>query len=381
MHALFAFVDEYGDPSLDTAKAGVTDHFVVAAVMVQPNDLNPLAEAVDGVRSRHFQTGEMKSSGIGANWSRRDRILNDLIQLPFHCHILLVDKGEINKQSGLQYKRSFLKYIHGLLYSRLFSALPDLQVIADEHGSNPFMVGFAEYVRRRHIPTLFQAEAGIRFENSRAQPVIQLADILAGTIGHAARPGASRSVDAVLRQLADRVLTFADWPPRSRRYVPPTDGSSERDQIVRVHALNLASEFIRNTEGTEDQRERAQLEALRHLYFQSQFISEHRYVPTAELRQVLHESFGESMTVHYFRTNVIAPLRDAGVLLASSTKGYKIPVSEADIMSFVQHGHSIIGPLMARLNRARDELATASGGRLDILAAEDLQYLRKTRDT
>ena len=58
MHPLFAFVDEYGDPSLETQKSGVTDHFVVVAVMVQPAERKSLDTAINSIRQKHFQTGE-----------------------------------------------------------------------------------------------------------------------------------------------------------------------------------------------------------------------------------------------------------------------------------------------------------------------------------
>src|SRR5690606_25546028 len=118
------------------------------------------------------------------------------------------------------------------------------------------------------------------------------------TVGHAARAKADRSVDGILQDFGDRVLTFADWPPKSRRYVPPVGGRSEYDQVVRVHALNLTSDFFKKNEGSEDPVKQAQLVALRHLYFQSQFISEDRYVPTKELLRILRESLGEKMSVH-----------------------------------------------------------------------------------
>lgn len=376
MHALFAFVDAYGDPSLGTEKEGVTDHFVVVAVMVETGQLSALQQGIEVVRSKHFNSAEMKSSGIGSNWKRRNSVISDLLKLPFKCHVLSVDKRQIFKDSGLQYKRPFLKYIHGLLYSRLYGALPDLHVIADRHGSDNFMDGFRDYVHRRHIPTLFDTDAGFRFEDSASQPLIQLADVLAGTIGHALRPDSNRTLDSVLQDLSDHILTFAEWPPVARRYVPPAGNESELDRVVRIHSFNQASVFLNNVADSRDPNVRLQIEVLRHLYFNSQYISESAFISTKALRKLLRDVLGADISTHTFRTTVVAPLRDAGVLLASGPKGYKIPVSQGDIMSFVEHGHLIAAPLLARLNRARNELLTASNGRLDILGAEELAYLR-----
>ena len=376
MHALFAFVDWFGDSSLETGTEGVTDHFVIVAVMVEAGQLPALDAGVEAVRTKHFQTGEMKSSGIAKNWNRRDRVLADLLALPFKCHVLAVDKAQVRKDSGLQFKKSFLKYVNGLLYSRLYGALPDLQVIADKHGRQEFMESFEDYVQRRHIPTLFQEEAGFAFEDSKSQPIIQAADIIAGTIGHSLGPASTRTLDSVLQDLADHILTFVEWPPVARKYVAPTGPESELDRVVRIHSLNQASAFLNRVGESNDGKVRRQVEVLRHLYFHSQYVSDSDYISTKQLRKVVHGALGEQLSTHTFRTTVIAPLRDAGVLLSSSPKGYKIPVTEGDIMSFVEHGHLIAGPLLDRINRARDELLTASNGRLDILGAEELAYLR-----
>ena len=58
---VFAFIDEYGDPNLSTELPGTTDHYVIAAVMVEPAQHMELDAGVERVRKRHFQTGEIKS--------------------------------------------------------------------------------------------------------------------------------------------------------------------------------------------------------------------------------------------------------------------------------------------------------------------------------
>lgn len=374
---IFAFVDEHGDPQLDTGKEGVSSHFVVAAITVEPAEFNELYAHVDTIRSRHFQTGEIKSSKVGGNWARRDRVLGDLLALSFRFHLLVIHKDRIRADSGLRYKRSFLKYIHGALYQRLYAAIPDLRVIADEHGSREFMLGFQDYVRRRHIPDLFK-DAEIRFEKSKAQPLIQLADFLAGSVGHSLRAGSEVPVDHLLRRFGRKLTTFVEWPPLARPfYSSAADSDRALDDLVREYGLNRAASFINSNEDTEDFAVRCQVEVLRDLHFHCQFISERDYVSTRRLRDVILSTTGRSVGEHFFRTKVIARLRDEGVLVASSPAGYKIPVSAADMHRFVEQADQMIGPLLTRLNAARDALATASNGRLDILDRPEHQHLRR----
>lgn len=380
MQPVLAFIDESGDPSLDTEKQGVSTHFIVVAVMVEPTQLSLLASATERVRKKFFQTGEMKSSSVGKNWSRRMRILREVGGFEFKAHVLVVDKARVWRESGLQYKRSFIKYVHGLLYSRLYRAIPDLVVVTDEHGSHEFMEGFRRYVRTRHVPDLFTPEADIRFENSNSQPLVQLADIIAGSLGHAMQ-GGSKAVDEVLRAIAGRILTYAEWPPIGRAVpIAPKGEDAQADLLIRRHCFNLANVFLSKNAGDESEDVRCQIETLRYLYFHSEFISDAEYVNTSVLRGHLADALAVELTVHAFRSRVVGPLRDAGVLLASGSSGYKLPISGADIRSFVNHGASIIGPLLERLRRAQEEILVVTNGRVDIFDGEGLEYLRRRRD-
>lgn len=56
--AMWAFIDEYGDPNLATEKDGVSQYFIVAAVVVRQEQLADLRPAVEEVRAKFFQTGE-----------------------------------------------------------------------------------------------------------------------------------------------------------------------------------------------------------------------------------------------------------------------------------------------------------------------------------
>jgi hypothetical protein len=91
-------------------------------------------------------------------------------------------------------------------------------------------------------------------------------------------------------------------------------------------------------------------------------ISEAEYVPTGQLREFLIQrgiaGFDEP---HQFRSGVIARLRDRGVLLASSSKGYKIPASIPDLLDFVELTDTVVHPMPGRLETVRVALPTQAG--------------------
>jgi hypothetical protein len=70
----------------------------------------------------------------------------------------------------------------------------------------------------------------------------------------------------------------------------------------------------------------------------------------------------------------VAPLRDEGVIIASSVNGYKIPVSVDDIVTYLNQTHAIVSPMMARIGVCRRLIQQQTGNSLDIL--DDPAFIR-----
>lgn len=56
-----AFVDAYGNPSVQVEKEGVTTFFIVVAILVEGDRAAALRSEVDAVRAEYFGPGPMKS--------------------------------------------------------------------------------------------------------------------------------------------------------------------------------------------------------------------------------------------------------------------------------------------------------------------------------
>ena len=117
----FAYVDESGDPYLDITKSGTSRFYVITAVLVDASRKDELIAYADEVRATFFGNGEMKSSAVGGDTQRRRDILSALLKADFKFCAYIADKSQIDHESGLQYKRSFIKYLHGRLYRSTFN--------------------------------------------------------------------------------------------------------------------------------------------------------------------------------------------------------------------------------------------------------------------
>lgn len=118
------------------------------------------------------------------------------------------------------------------------------------------------------------------------------------------------------------------------------------------------------------------------LYFKA--YDHRKYVPTQEIIKHLSVDRREPIKEHYFRTKIIAELRDKGVIIASSSKGdkkgYKLSTSPEDLYNFVNHGNNIILAMLARIKRCRDQIKTATRGQLDILDKPEYQEIKGILD-
>lgn len=381
MRDLSVFIDEYGDTSICTEKNGVSNFYILTAVLMPTSAVSSARTAVEAIRAGFFQTGEMKSSKIGQDDQKRVNVLEALNVLDFKTYSVAVDKRELSKESGLAYKKSFFKYVNRLLYDRLYRSYDNVDVIADEHGREEFMDSFKAYIQKQLSPNLFSNRT-FGFAKSCDDPLLQVPDIISGTLARSFDPAKSSPRAAELQKLVtERSVGINVWPPRRlpKSRARLENGSQEHDELIRSHCFQLAETFLEKKHGDEEEA-RIQVGILQFLLFYAQFVDPSAFVSTQKIIKYLRDDLGIDMNEYRLRVAGIAPLRDADVIVASSTKGYKIPVCATDLAKFVEHANTIVLPMLARLNRARMEMKLVSLGELDIVGGEEHQSLRNLLD-
>lgn len=106
-----------------------------------------------------------------------------------------------------------------------------------------------------------------------------------------------------------------------------------------------------------------------------------RYIYTQELKNQLANTELRGIKDQTFRMRIIGKLRDKGVIIASSQRGYKIPSRQAELYDFINHDAKIVIPMLARLKKCRDlvKLGTVNG--LDLLAHPEYRQLQAFFDS
>lgn len=370
-----AFIDESGNHDLHTEKEGASRYFLVLAVLVDQDKVPELEGHIDAVRARFFGSGEMKSSRLKEE--RRIQIIGALRELPFRFYAVAVDKARLNKDRGLAYKQSFIKFANGRLYNALFHYLHELRVFADGHGGNAFIESFRKYLLEHHAPDLF-SQPRVEIVDSKAHVLVQLADFLVGTAAKLYEGkvnGTSRRI--FLDFLHEKRIRIDEWPPRFESAGPVVTGSHAMDSNVAATSINAAAHFLSTYEDSGDAEIQAQHTLLSYLLFRARFPTGEEFVSTQELVEHLHAQGFPEIEKHYVRSNLVSRLRDRDVVIASSPRGYKIPTTYADMVGFADLVDGIVWPLLQRLKRANDVIALGSAGQADVLGEERFSRLRR----
>ena len=369
MELIHVYLDEFGNSNLDVSNKGASSHFIIAAILVPESKRETLAKGLEEIRKKEFQTGEMKSSSVGKNHSRRARILQDLAQLDFNVLLLVIDKKKLRAQSGLRYKPSFYKFLYQRIYEHLRSNISKLRLHNDGMGSREFLNGFVEYAKRQNsTPSLFD-EFGISFEDSKSNVIIQLADFVAGSL--------ARNIDESVRDdkctvnffeiIKNHMFPILQFPRSFNEFLANTEFSEDEDKEIAEICYRKAHNYIVTHQRSDDEIEAQRTAILNYLLFRAINNPMRDYILTKELIGYLSRMGYKEMNKTMFRNKIIAGLRDEGVVIASSKNGYKIPTKVKEIRDFINHSKSILIPMLNRVKICDEVLRLGTLDNIQIL--------------
>ena len=377
VNKIFAYIDESGNHDLETAKKGASKYFIVCALLIDEGSLHSVTRDAENIRKKHFQTGEMKSSGVKDkdNHHRRGLILRDILDLDFKFFAVCIDKSALDRDSGMGFKKSFLKNVNGMLYNRLFSTYQDIEIYADEHGSEEYKKSFANYIDKNHKPDLFW-KSEMHLVPSKDNVLIQLSDFVVGSIAKIYEGKKAQNLtELYLEMLNDKGLDLIEWPTKYQTYFSPDKTVPEYDGFIHKHALAKAEIFLEQNQKRKDDETQLQVCVLGYLVFHSRLVVESGYITTKELLNHLEDRGFKKVSEQAIRSSIISKLRDKDVIISSCNKGYKIPCCYGDLFDFVTRVNSQVVPLLDRLNKARNSYLLASKDEVDLLKGPHYPHL------
>lgn len=378
---IHCFLDESGDPHFPAGEQGKSTHYVVAAVIVADDRLADVRAESEAIRIDHFGAGEMKAGArsLRRDPERRRAIVEALAELDVSYAVVAVDKQEMYEDSPLaKWKRSFLKFTARQLLQRLYGTYDQVRVVADEYGRANYQDEFDRYVRKRL--GLFAEGSDFAFGDSEQEPLIQVADFVAGTVfrAHRDHTDEDRALVGILR---DRMHTFIAWPVVFAPVDPPrrSGDQADRDRAVRDLALRSAARYVGANRDSTDPITVARVVCLDRLIYAAQFDEQSSFVHADELTaQVAGLRLqGVNLSTRWLSANVIGPLRDEGVVISGSSQGYAIPYRADELDAHARDVRSKAIPMLRRLARYREDLLIRTAGDVDLLDAPGLATVKR----
>lgn len=386
MERVYAFTDEYGAFGWDIDNPSVSTHFIITAIIVKESELETYVQKAEAFRKKHFQTGEIKSSKIGKDHHRRLKVLSDLEDIPFSFFSVCIDKKkclENMSMRGLQYKKSFYKFMNNIVHKELRRSFNKITIVADEIGSNEYMQSFCQYVsNRQDMPDLF-GDAKFSFESSKSDVRIQVADLISGTLAYVYdRHKKSTGSPDYLNILKSKTIRIEMYPKTYDSYVLENSAIAEDyDEDIAKLCFAQAVRFVEHNADDSDPEIKAQVIILQYLLFRFMNNDTRGYIYTQELKAQLNTTELRGLSDTAFRMRIIGKLRDKGVVIASSQKGYKIPSRQSELYDFINHDAKIVIPMLARLKKCRDLIKLGTANSLDLLAHPEYGQLQAYFDS
>jgi hypothetical protein len=367
---VFIFIDEYGNTAMNTDNAGTPSHFVYAAIVIKESDLSAARNIRNEISNLYFDKHAIKSKRIPLNvkgFNKRVNILMKLKELDFKAFTLVVDKEKAKESTkGIEYKQTFIKFFNKVFLKPFTKSFSSFEVYADKTGWPEFQRSLNEYLNRNVFQQdLFTPERSYRLvDDIIEEPLIQLADILAGCLGkiYCTSHSYDNVKSSVLFELLHDRLFVSFYPSGRINYEGMIKGNEDMNVAIQKIATESAID-AQNNKGALTDEAGAVLDYLL-LIFKS---NPSRIVETYEIVEKVKILFPAFTVTNLKRC--IQSLRDRGVLIASiqGKSGYKLPNRVEDVVGFYNRNLNNIVPMINRINLCNTKLKLNKENSIDIL--------------
>lgn len=364
MEKVLAYIDESGDPRFND---GASDRLEYSAVLIEEGKEQQVITQLREIQLR-INLPEFKSSKVKTE-RRRIEVLKELEAVDFKFINLSIEKRKVYGKWRLN-SSVFYKYTQKILHTELHRLYENRSVTIDKFGNEQYQKSLKEFLETSMQLDLFGDV--INIGSATDSILIQLSDFVAGTNRKLVAKEFDRH-DEISELLKVKELHTLVWPDDFRKFLLNSIPNEQDRQIAEI-SISYAERYIQQKRGNSEYRDR--LLILEYLLFQANFVNAHGYIYSNELIDWLKEN-GRNYSDEEFRKDVIGVLRDDGVVIASSRKGLKIPVTEAELYEYLNYTSGRYLTIMRRLRETYRTLNASALGKLQIFESSDFEIHKR----
>ncbi|MFA6004888.1 MAG: DUF3800 domain-containing protein [Patescibacteria group bacterium] len=179
---MIIFIDESGDPGFKIAR-GSSPYFVIALVVFK-NDLDAEEAAI---RIKRLKQKLQKSDRFefkfnGCSRSYREAFLHAISDIKYEIRAIVINKPQIYSTYLQTSKESFYNFSLRQILQHNNNTIRNAKIRIDGRGERAFRTQLSTYLRQHLNSTNNTVMKNIRFRDSSKDVLVQMADMIAGTI-------------------------------------------------------------------------------------------------------------------------------------------------------------------------------------------------------
>ncbi|MEJ5266860.1 MAG: DUF3800 domain-containing protein [Bacteroidales bacterium] len=379
MEKFYIFGDEFGTHSLNDKESNNISHFIYTAIVIKESNIASARDLHLKI-CQDFLDGHKISSKSKAlrdrNFKRRIDILKIISnELPCSIYCLIVDKSKLDGK-GFNYKEVFYKYFQKIFLGQFYSDFDEFEINMHNIISSAYATQMQNYLLKEYPNTLFNRFV-YRMKSDDEEPLIQFADIIAGSLGRVFSISHRHSDWGVIYDLLkDKLVTPTFFPYHDNEYsVNESEESSELNKEILTIVQKDCEKFLNET------RDKTMLSIVDHLLYM-QRIAPTKLVETYELVESIFSQIGVKITLDQLRRH-IRDIRYQGIMVVtiSGKSGYKLASSKDDIINYFSHYMKYVIPMLQKVDIANNIFKGKTTGEFVPINETEVNALRKLVET
>ncbi|MDK2818948.1 MAG: DUF3800 domain-containing protein [Spirochaetota bacterium] len=348
---LHAYIDETGTNALNFDTDHVSQYFVCLATIVDEDLMLTVRNSILELKQELNMQPEHELKSKKLRSKRRTIALQKIQKLPIQFCAFVVDKKYLKQDSGLSYKKSFYKYINRVFYQAIFANTKkmDLVIHADKIGSDEFQEEFSSYLNNYTQRTLFDDTNWTHeFVDSKESEIIQISDIVSGTLTKYIDKNFSGNFEKICYDMIKNQFINIHYFPYK---ILPSINTTVKDEEIFNYQQKKCDYFFRDYREKQENDYRIRIEVLELLInntFSDQIIN------SSNLISYLESVVNCKINHRFLTTNIIGKIREYGIIIVGTKKGYKLATSTKDVDEYIKHDENIIYPMLKKLLAAKN---------------------------
>lgn len=371
---VFIYGDEFGTSTLKKNDVKNITHFIYTAIVIKESNKENALKVRDYISDTFFQGQLIKSSSKSLkNIANRIKALEYLVNnLNFIAYVFVIDKDKLDKEKGgLRFKEVFYKYFQKIFISQIKNSFSDFEIHMDNLINEKYQIELKNYLSQNYQDNFFEK---YNISDDKKEPLIQLADLLAGSFGRVFNLSfASDKNEELFELLRQKTANFSFFPVKEETENKIINEDSEvDDEIYKIVRNDVESIFEIET----DEIIKSILEYL--LWHQK--VLPYNFIQTYEIINIVKQNIGKEVSVENLYI-IIRDLRYKGAIIVSSANksGYKLAVNKSDVYIYFGHYLKHVIPMLKKVEIANSIFMNKTVG--DFIPLDQMDELKNLVET